>query len=222
MRKYFIIFFFAFLFANLLALDALVIQSNVLSRSAVNREVVSPEISVSPTPQAAPTAKLCEFSCPQSCLDKIKEATASLKTEKITSVPVVQTVTVMVTQPAGVLKEYYIPLGIGTGEGSEWKDIDNSDMKVNLAQFSGIKNIYFEVAGRLQNDNVTANVRLFDVSVKQAVANSEVTINKLKCQNLTSSSISLPAQSRVYRLQVKTTLNATVYVDQARLRIVTE
>jgi hypothetical protein len=221
MRKYFIIFFFAFLFANLLALDALVIQANI-SRQSLLSNAATPEITASPTPQTVPAAKTCEFSCPQSCLDKINEATASIKTEKITSVPVVQTVTVIVTPPATQLKEYYVALGTGTGEGNDWKDIDNTDTKVDLSQFGKIKNIYFEVAGILHNDNVTANVRLYNVTDKQPVWNSEVTATKLKCQTLTSSAISLSSSSKTYRLQVKTTLNATVYVDQARLRVVTE
>lgn len=219
MRKYFLIFFFAFLFANLLALDALVIQNNVSSGSAANREVVPPEISVSPT---LPLAKICEFACPQNCLDKINEATASIKTEKITSAPAVETVTVIVTPPAAQLKEFYVALGTGTGEGNDWKDIDNTDTKVDLSGFGKIKDVYFEVAGILHNDNVTGNVRLYNVTDKQSIWNSEVTVNKLKCQTLTSAAISLPRSSKIYRLQVKTTSNATVYVDQARLRIVTE
>lgn len=221
MRKYFLIFFFAFLFANLLALDALVIQSRVASQSSINDGAVLEE-PVIPTETATPLAKVCEFTCPQSCLDKIKEATASVKTEKTESTPATKTVTVIATPAETQLKEFYVPLNIGTGEGNDWKDVERSETTVDLSQFSKIKNIYFEVAGYLRNDNVTGNVRLYNYSDKQPVWNSEVTINKLKCQTLTSLPISLPAGIRTYRLQVKSTLNATVYVDQARLRIVTE
>jgi hypothetical protein len=210
MKKYFLVFFFAFLFANLLALDALVIQSRVALQGSINDEV-SPSL-----------AKPCDFSCPKACLDKIEEATASIKAEKTESTPAAKIVTVVVTPPATALKEFYVQLNTGTGEGNDWKDVERSEIAINLSQFSKVKNIYFEVAGYLRNDNVTGNVRLYNYSDKQPVWNSEVTINKLKCQTSTSAAISLPLSTKTYRLQVKATLNATVYIDQARLRIVAE
>ena len=215
MKKYFLIFFFAFIFANLIALDVWVLQN----RNREKDKISQCDFSRLPSPTAQAVGGQA---CPKACLDKINEATASVNTEKIESVPVAKTVTVIVTPPATQLKEFYIALGTGTGVGNDWKDIDNTDTKVDLSGFSRIKNVYFEVAGILQNDNVTANVRLYNVTDKQPVWNSEVTINKLKCQTLTSLPISLPAGIRTYRLQVKSTLNATVYVDQARLRIVAE
>ncbi len=215
MRRFLIIIFFALLFANIIAFDVWVFQHNKVSTPVILSG------NAARTAAVERVAQSCDFSCPKSCLDKINEATASLKPAAQAEVAPL-TKTVVVTQPAASLKEFYIALGTGTGVGNDWKDIDNTDTKVDLSGFSRIKTVYFEVAGILQNDNVTANVRLYNVTDKQPVWNSEVTINKLKCQTLTSAPISLAAGVKTYRLQVKSTLNATVYVDQARLRIVAE
>ncbi len=215
MRRFLIIFFFALLLANIIALDVWVFQHNQVNKQAI---LSGNAASTTAVEKIVPP---CDFSCPKSCLDKINEATASLKPAAQAEVAPL-TKTVVITQPATALKEFYIALGTGTGVGNDWKDIDNTDTKVDLSSFGRIKNVYFEVAGILQNDNVTANVRLYNVSDKQPVWNSEVTVNKLKCQTLTSLPISLPPGVKTYRIQVKSTLNATVYVDQARLRIVAE
>lgn len=217
MRRFLIIFFFAFIYANLIALDVwVVLHSRVPAPAVLSGDAAQV------AKNAEPMSKPCDFSCPKACIDKINEATAGAKTEKTAETPAVQTVTVIITPSATQLREYYVALGTGTGEGEDWKDVENSEMKVDLSQFNQVKNVYFEVAASLRNDNVVGNVRLYNYTDKRPVWNSEVTINKLKCQTATSVPISVPLASKTYRLQVKATLNATVYIDQARLRIVTE
>lgn len=216
MKKDFLIFFFAFLFANVITLDVWVVLH---SREAPPAVLSGEAAQVTKIPDL--TSKPCDFSCPQSCLDKINEATASLRPAAQTeATPTVKTV--VVTQPTVQLREFYVTFGGGSGQGNDWQNIDTSKTVVDLSKLGKIKYIVFEIVGRMVDDNMSATVRLFNVNDKRVVEGSEISFGKLSCHLTSSSQFVLDLAIKTYQIQIKTTANAIAYVDQARLRIVAE
>lgn len=220
MRRYLIIFFFAFVFANLIAIDVWVLQ-NGIQQSNVSEETMKREETALPSPTII-IAKPCDFSCPQSCVDKINEATKSFTATEAT--PAVTTIVKTVTVPpiSTQFKESYVLLTGGSGQGNDWQGIDASKTMVDLSRYGKIKQVVFEIVGRMVDDNASATVRLYNVNDKRVVDGSEISFGKLSCQLAGSAPFGLEATAKTYQIQIKTTANAIAYVDQARLRIVTE
>lgn len=163
----------------------------------------------------------CDFSCPQSCVKAIESATSSA-TLQASQAPQPAITQIIAESQEGQLKEYIINFGASVWTSSDWQSVPDLIKSINPALYGKIKNIYFEVVAHLSNENTSASIRLFNNSDKQVVAGSEVNFNSMKCQPGASAPISLEAVSKEYQVQVKGTENATVYIDAARLRIVTQ
>lgn len=164
----------------------------------------------------------CDFSCPQSCVRAIESATSSIKLQSSQAPQVAVTQIIAPTTRDLPLKEYIINFGSSVWTSSDFQSVPDLIKSINPAGYGKIKNIYFEVVAHLSNENTSASIRLFNNSDKQVVPNSEVSFNSMKCQPGASVPINLEAVSKEYQVQVKGTENATVYIDSARIRIVTQ
>lgn len=123
--------------------------------------------------------------------------------------------------PTAILREYFIPLGQGSGSYTNWTVVPGIGAKINITTYGKIEKVYFEVTVRVPAGSQIVNVRLYNASNMQHIANSDVTLTSNTSTLLSSPSIS-PTDTKdenLYQVQLKTQLGSTTYIDQARLRI---
>jgi hypothetical protein len=223
MKKYFIILFIGVLISNLIFIDFWIFKKSSTRDINQTSEVTSKQNKVSPA---------CDFSCPASCINAIKEATSSLQImrNKVTNnenvkTPTPQVFVTTIVEPTKAdqpVKEYIINFGGSVWASSDFQSVPDLAKSVNLSNYGKIKNIYFEVVAHLSNENTAGYVRLYNNSDKKVVNGSEVNFNSMKCQPNASLPINLENYTKEYQIQVKSTENSTLYIDSCRLRIVTQ
>lgn len=156
--------------------------------------------------------------CSPVCLQEIENATASLQlTKPQTPVKAVAKTTV-VRGP----KDYYIPLGTGYTQSNEWVDVAGTDTTIDPANYGKIKSAIFEASMRIPVANGTMYARLYNVSDKHPVWFSEVSTSAGVSTTMTSGNMTLDAGNKLYRVQIKTSLQYPSYLDFTRIRITIE
>lgn len=150
--------------------------------------------------------------CPQSCISLISTATSSARPSQPLVAPVVQ-------QTVSTKGEYFVPLGSGsTSTLNTWVDIDTAQGAFDTGSFSSIKAFYFE--GILRTSSGEVKARLYDTTTPMIYAGEELRSTSQTGQFL-SVSIPLRSGNKSYKVQLYTTIT-TGYLDQARLKIVTQ
>lgn len=155
--------------------------------------------------------------CPQSCISQIQEATASYKLAVTTPA-----ISPAETKASAQVKEFFVPLGSGSGRASDWEDIEGLQVYIDGTNFEGIKKVTFEVSVRIPTGNQTAYVRLFNKTDKHPIWLSEVSITGGTPQLLISDPIALDKGNKLYQVQIKTQLQFLTVIDQARIHIITQ
>lgn len=150
--------------------------------------------------------------CPVGCLSQIYQATSSAK-------PIPTAVTPKTTSSVQRVKDYYIPLGSGSNSSSDWQDLSGIQATVNSADYTYIKSVTFEAAVTIPTGNQTAYVRLFNLTDQHPVWFSEVSLTGGTPQLLISQPITLDSGSKLYGVQMKTSLQFQANLDQARIHI---
>lgn len=159
-----------------------------------------------------------QTTCSPMCLQEIKTATESLQLVKPTVAPKPVAKTTVVRGP----KDYYIPLGTGYTEKNEWVDVAGTDTTIDPATYGVIKSAIFEASMHIPVANGTMYARLFNVTDKHPVWFSEVATSKGTSTTVTSGNITLDPGSKLYRVQIKTSLQYPSYLDFSRIRITIE
>lgn len=161
----------------------------------------------------------CSFACIQEIKQEIKTATESLQLAQPTPTP--KTVTKTTTVLRGP-KEYFIPLGTGYTTNNEWTDVAGTDTSIDPANYGKIKSVVFEASMRIPVANGTMYSRLYNVTDKHPVWFSEVSTGAGTSTTMTSGNITLDAGNKLYRVQIKTSLQYPSYLDFSRIRITIE
>ncbi len=118
--------------------------------------------------------------------------------------------------------ENYVPLGTGSTTNNEWEDISGAEGYINTQSYPNISTVYFETSLRIPTKNGRVYARLYNVTDKHPVWNSEVSTDQDKSTFVGSSPITLDAGNKVYRVQMKTTLQYESILDFARVKIITK
>lgn len=187
---------------NLIILDAALLLKDD------SRKIEIPNITLKETPTPTP---FVQNICPQSCIEKISEATSSIKLS--TPKPAIQT-----TSP--VSKESYVALGSGSTSAGDWTDLSGSFEYVDSTKYGRIKTVTFEASVRIPTGNQTAYVRLFNATDKHPVWFSEVSMEGGTPRDLVSQPITLDSGVKLYQVQMKTSLKYTAILDKASVHIV--
>lgn len=124
------------------------------------------------------------------------------------------------SQNSNSIKDYFIPLGSGTNQASDWADVIGAKVTVDLNQYQNIKEIRFEASVAVPTANESVSVRIFNVTDKHPVWNSEVTMNSGSSAYLTSSPIIYDTGSKLYQVQMKTQLQDSATLTQGRIHII--
>lgn len=191
---------FGFVF-NIVLLDIFVIKA-IFFTPTQNQAASTQQnqVTVLPSPTATPPSQLLPTPTP------------------INPTPVIQTRYIN-TSPQ--VKEYYIPLGTGQTESGDWQDISGASAYVDSANYPNIKQVVFEVTAHVPNATQDVQVRLFDQTDQHPIWYSDISFSGLgnTSQLVTSAPITLDVGNKLYSVQMKTQLQATTLLDQARIHI---
>lgn len=116
------------------------------------------------------------------------------------------------------VKEYFIPFGSGTNQTADWADVVGMQASIDFGNYQNIKEIRFEASVNVPTGNETVWVRLFNVSDKHPVWYSEVTT--VNNSYIVSQPIVYDKGSKIYQVQMKTQLQYTANLTQARIHII--
>lgn len=123
---------------------------------------------------------------------------------------------------APTVKEFFVPLGQGSGSSGDWTVVPGMEAKIDPANYGQIDKVYFEATIRIPTGNQTVYLRLYNSNNYQSIAGSELTLSGGTTTLLVSSPISLHSGNNLYQIQLKTQLKFLTYIDQARIRIQTK
>ncbi|MCL5970900.1 MAG: hypothetical protein M1450_05390 [Patescibacteria group bacterium] len=114
-------------------------------------------------------------------------------------------------------KDYFIPLGSGINTSTDWTDINGVQTIVDFGQYPNIKEIRLEASVSIPTGFVS--VRLYNVTDKHPVWNSEIILNDKTSGYLVSPAISYDTGTKTYQVQIRNQLNATANLVQAKIHI---
>lgn len=113
----------------------------------------------------------------------------------------------------------YIPLGAGgTVASVDWTPLNAFLINLDPAQYPGYTSMQLEVNMRLNQPGGTLYARLYNNSSSSATS-SELTSTSTSSSIYTSSTFTLPAGSKTYLLQAKTSDGTQAFLDTARIRV---
>lgn len=150
----------------------------------------------------------------------IKEATASLTRDVVQlqqKEGVVETKLVPKSSP--VVREIYIPLGSSSSSSTEWVDIPGLEVYVVPQNVGVVQKMYFEASLRVPSGAGQGFVRLKNVTDGISLFESEITHEGTVGKLISSASIPVPYTTKLYRVQMKSSLGAQVVIDTARIKL---
>ena len=203
-----IVFLLTIIAGNLLFLDLKVFSPDLSVKVSDITSVVSPTI------QSVPDSS----SCPQACISLIDRVNT-------TNNVALGTTPNSPTNPQVIIStsthESYIPLGSGSTSKTTWEDLTATETIIDTSNYGKIKEAYFIASLRNPTKNGSVEAQLYNVTDKHPVWYSPITMGT-ESQTLSSSKITLDNGNKLYRVQLKSTLGVLVYLDNAKIRIVTE
>lgn len=210
--KYLLVGILSFITLNLVALDVWLISSRgLVLEKGERREVEEKEVSSNvPSKQA-------QDMCPNTCLTHIYEATSSLQLVQRVSEP-----SETPSSQSSIVKEFFVPFGGGTNNTTDWSDVTGLTAYIDSTKYSKIKQIKLEASVLIPNGNQMVFVRLYNVTDKSSVWNSEITHEGGEPKFLVSNPISLENGNKLYQIQMKSQLGGPTTLHQSRLHIITE
>lgn len=210
-RSFFVL-FTILIIANLIYLNILAFRNKVIPIEEKKTAPSVDKVLEKPTEIKAQV-------CPLSCIDLVNEATSSLKLTSEAATPTA------IPTPANVseslVKEFFVPFGSGSSSAGDWEDIRGIQASVDSTNYPNIKSVTFEASVRIPTGNEIAYIRLFNVTDKHPVWDSEVSLEGGTPKLLVSKPITLGTGSKLYQVQMKTSLKFQAIFDQARLHIIT-
>lgn len=118
-----------------------------------------------------------------------------------------------------LVKEFFIPLGSGSTEATDWTDISGALGYVDSAAYPKTKKVVLEATVTIPNGNETAWIRLFDKTDGHPVWYSETFWSGGTTQFVISQPITLDSGNKLYQIQVKNQLPSQAIVSNARIHI---
>ena len=155
--------------------------------------------------------------------ETIRESTSELtqKVDLLSKTQAAAKISPTTRYPQNKRREYIIPLGTGSSSASDWTDLNGVETYFDPSNYGTVKEMYFEAslvvptgAGRVyaRLRNVTDNIGLVESEIYKEGVEGLVSSGKLPLQQLT----------KLYRIQLKSTLGAAALIENARIKIYVE
>lgn len=200
----------------LLAANLLVLDLKIFSPAAVTVSDVSIVNSPTPDPSTLQMNNSISY-CPASCLSLISQATQSANIGS--PAEMIDTSPKPVNLPA---REYYVPLGNGSTDKSYWDDQTATETVIDPANYGRVTEAYFIASLKNPTQNGMAEAQLYNVTDKHPVWGSHVIMNGPLQQTISSGKIVLDSGSKLYRVQLKSSLNYPISLENAKVRIIAQ
>lgn len=185
-----------FLFAvNLLFLDIVVFSQQ------------KPQPPAQVVVESVPAPTQADTSCSSSCIAKIDEKLKTVQPNSVVSV-----------SPA---REFYVTLGSGTTKSSDYEDILSAEAYIDTGNYASIKQASVELFLRNPTGNGRVYAKLYNVTDKHDVWFSEVFIEGGGPVTKKEMPITLDRGNKLYRVMMKSTMKYDGWLDNARIKIVT-
>ncbi len=215
LSHYLSLFCYLLIITNLIYIDLLIISNNS-DHEGFNTFLVAQQVSL-PASTVKSDTETSSVVCDASCISEIY---ASIEKSTKSAAPVLKSdeSSVNVKNNSRV-KELFIPFGSGSSSADDWSDVPGMVATIDSLNYSGIKSIVFEATLRIPTGNQKLYARLYNVTDKHPVWFSEVSIEGGTPQLVTSQPIMFDSGSKIYQVQLKTSLKYQSFIDQARIRI---
>lgn len=118
-----------------------------------------------------------------------------------------------------LVKEYFIPLGTGTNQSSDWENVAGTETSADFGQYTNIKEIRFEASVSIPSSSQIVWVRLFNKTDKHPVWYSEVVTKGETSAYLVSQPIIYDTTQKTYQVQIKSQLKGLTNLVQSRIHI---
>lgn len=120
-------------------------------------------------------------------------------------------------------KDYFINLGSGTNQSTDWADVSGTLNTFDIASYKNIKEVHLESNVDVPTANGAVSIRLFNKTGNYAVWNSERTVQaQTKGDLIISQNIIYDVGPKLYQIQMKSQFGVSATLLQARLRITAE
>lgn len=140
------------------------------------------------------------------------------KTLSITKSPSLPTITPAQSTQLPT-REYYVPLGSATTTSTNWTDIKGVEANIVPANYGTITGVYFEAGLEIPTGNGQVYARLNNVTDSTTLIESEVTKEGSGGVLVSSGAIPIPATTKLYRVQLRSTQGAEAKLLNARIKI---
>ena len=221
MKLHFLTRFIIPIILSSLAINTIYLDYVSLTKKESEVPVISLSKEPTPSPAKSPnpseeikhtSVKVIDSCYPYSCVDLIRQATASSLAKSSLTAPVISSGT----------REYYIPFGSGETKSDQYEDVSGLQASIDSTKYGSIKKVTFEVSLRIPTGNGKMYVQLFNVTDKHPVWFSEVSSDSSVSKLMVSSPITLDSGEKLYKVQAKTSMTYQSLIDQARVHILAE
>ncbi len=116
------------------------------------------------------------------------------------------------------VRDYFIPLGSANVQTADYSWTNTAvEVLLDLSNYPSVTNVTFDAVLSIQSGQVEA--RLFNATDGYEIGGSTLVGDGNSPQYSSSSNLSLPSGSKVYRVQMRTSLNFSGSMENARVRI---
>lgn len=186
---------------------------------------VSEETKISPLSEVIPTnnpltvpeiSGVCSASCKTYITEEISDAISNLSYPTQVPYPT--------SQPASLsesfLKAVFIPIGSsGSTTETSWADISGTDFYFDLANYSNVNSVLWEVSLQSYLSSNPVYIRLYDVTNKRAVDGSELNTGSSSYVYLRSGNLIIWRGENLYRIQAKSSGGNQVNFNSPKMKV---
>lgn len=203
---------------SLLAINLIILDWKVFFSGSKN-ELRIPIINNSESNNQTQSVSVSGPSCSSGCLQKIKEATASIQIADTLQQPE-QSAESSVVQTVQTVSEFFVPLGSGSTREQNWTTIDGIEAQINTSRYNHIAKVSFEASLRIPTGVGQLGARLINLSDNVPLAETEVFLEGTDSKRL-ERTFTLREGNKVYGVQLRSTIGALGVLDIARIKILT-
>ena len=165
--------------------------------------------------ESVPSPTQADSSCPSACTAKIDEELKKVPTSA--SSPTASSVVTGVSSA----REFYVSLGTGTTKNSDYEDILSAEAYIDTGNYSSIKQAVVELFLRNPTGNGRIYAKLYNVTDKHDVWFSEVFTEGGGPVVKKEVTVTLDRGNKLYRVMMKSTMKYDAWLDNARIKIIT-
>lgn len=216
-----------YLVLALFALNLAVLDIVSFGKKLQTKEEEEKTPQVQETPVVLPTVfsdscgQVCQSEISRKVISEVAKAVATISGQKVVEkTTVVKEVSGESGRSGEQARIVYIPLvASAANTKTDWTDIVPSEFYFDLSSYPGAKAVRFTGFLRAVNATGPVYVRLYDVTNKRGVDNSDFSTSSDTFQRFESAALSIWRGNNLYRLQLKSPNGTEAQLSEAKLKV---